>query len=138
MVVCVGVLWGWIDCWILASVSRRVCELFWYVYYTPDPRLTLRPHTPTKQTPTTPLNDTQWVILSEETQLVAAFVAFGTTVYKYAGGAIAKSLDERQEVRVFVVLGLGFWGCVCGVECDGRPQRPTGVLIGCVITNHSN
>jgi F0F1-type ATP synthase membrane subunit b/b' len=30
---------------------------------------------------------------------VAAFVAFGTTVYKFAGGAIAKSLDERQEVR---------------------------------------
>ncbi len=30
---------------------------------------------------------------------MAAFVAFGTTVYKYAGGAIGKSLDERQEVR---------------------------------------
>lgn len=42
----------------------------------------------------------QWLILSEETQLVAAFIAFGTTVYKYAGNAIAKSLDERQEAII--------------------------------------
>ncbi len=42
----------------------------------------------------------EWIILSEETQLVAAFVAFGTTVYKYAGGAIGRSLDERQDAII--------------------------------------
>lgn len=42
----------------------------------------------------------EWYILSEETQLVAAFIAFSTTVYKYAGGAIGRSLDERQEAII--------------------------------------
>lgn len=43
---------------------------------------------------------TQWLILSEETQLVACFVAFTTTVYKHAGGAIAKSFDDEQAAVI--------------------------------------
>jgi hypothetical protein len=42
----------------------------------------------------------QWLILSEETQLIACFVGFSTTVYKYAGGAIGKSFDDRQEAII--------------------------------------
>lgn len=48
-----GVLWWWVDCWIWASVGRRGCELFWYVYiYIPIPCLwpdPFPPRHPTKQ-----------------------------------------------------------------------------------------
>lgn len=58
---------------------------------------------------------------------MAAFIAFGTTVYKYAGGAIAKSLDERQEVRGVDVAGLLCCSCACaecwmGGEVDGTQE----------------
>lgn len=42
----------------------------------------------------------EWYVLSEETQLVACFVAFTATAYKHAGDAIAKSFDDEQAAII--------------------------------------
>jgi hypothetical protein len=42
----------------------------------------------------------QWIILSEETQLLACFVAFTATAYKHGSGAIAKVLDDQAHAII--------------------------------------